>query len=290
MLVGVIVYRLGNIIPTTKREYKVRSISQDELLAIKKQIQDKQQQVVNTEIVNQVKENDDAKLLSKANQKVKEEQKAAKVDAYKETSLMKGEQGSNLANNSPKAATKPTQSSSEKAVKSPSKKISLAELGKLSMKSAQEALQEKDMSGGSRGDKDLSQESANNDFLPKVKKDGVQTLLNTREFLYFSYYDRIRKRLDMYWGPTLREQLGQYFRRGRTIASNTQKIAKLLVVMSSDGTITKVEVLENSGIHEIDSSAVDAFNKAGPFPNPPKGIIDSDGNIRIRWDFVLETA
>ena len=32
-----------------------------------------------------------------------------------------------------------------------------------------------------------------------------------------------------------------------------------------------------------------AFQAAAPFPNPPKGMLDDDGFVRIRWDFVLTT-
>ena len=38
-----------------------------------------------------------------------------------------------------------------------------------------------------------------------------------------------------------------------------------------------------------DQYSVDAFQKAGPFPNPPKGIVEDDGFVRIRWDFILKT-
>jgi protein TonB len=39
---------------------------------------------------------------------------------------------------------------------------------------------------------------------------------------------------------------------------------------------------------DLDSAAVEAFRQAAPFPNPPKGMVEADGTIKIRWDFVLE--
>ena len=33
---------------------------------------------------------------------------------------------------------------------------------------------------------------------------------------------------------------------------------------------------------------MEAFQQAGPFPNPPKGMLDADGFVRIRWDFILK--
>ena len=40
---------------------------------------------------------------------------------------------------------------------------------------------------------------------------------------------------------------------------------------------------------DLDSAAVKALNRAGPYPNPPKGLLDANGNAQIRWDFVLKT-
>ena len=50
----------------------------------------------------------------------------------------------------------------------------------------------------------------------------------------------------------------------------------------------KVQVLEDSGLRDLDEAAVDAFREAAPFPNPPQGIVEKDGTVKIRWDFVLE--
>ena len=47
-------------------------------------------------------------------------------------------------------------------------------------------------------------------------------------------------------------------------------------------------MLTQSGVIDLDSAAVEAFREAAPFPNPPKGMVEGDGTIKIRWDFVLE--
>jgi protein TonB len=56
------------------------------------------------------------------------------------------------------------------------------------------------------------------------------------------------------------------------------------------GILSKVQVLSSSGARDLDEAAVEAFQAAAPFPNPPAGIVEKDGMIRIRWDFVLESA
>jgi protein TonB len=47
-------------------------------------------------------------------------------------------------------------------------------------------------------------------------------------------------------------------------------------------------VVGPSGLTDLDDAAVEAFRAAAPFPNPPNGIVEGDGLIRIRWDFILE--
>ena len=132
-----------------------------------------------------------------------------------------------------------------------------------------------------------SQASQSNDYLKDVAK-GDETLLSTREFVYYSFYNRIRRQLNQYWGGKVREKMTKMFKQGRTIASEDDKITKLLITLNRDGILTKVQVLSDSGVRDLDDAAIEAFKEAAPFPNPPAGIVESDGTIKIRWDFILE--
>jgi TonB family protein len=127
------------------------------------------------------------------------------------------------------------------------------------------------------------------DYLGKEVDRGIETLLNTREFKYFTYYNRIRKQLSQYWEPKVREKMTTMFKQGRTIASAQDRVTKLLIVLNAAGTLVNVQVLSDSGVRDLDDAAIESFRAAAPFPNPPKGIIETDGTVKIRWDFVLET-
>ena len=81
-----------------------------------------------------------------------------------------------------------------------------------------------------------------------------------------------------------------YVRSGRKLASEKNYITRLVVVLDRHGKIKAVKVLEESGARDLDDAAVDAFNRAGPFPNPPKGLVEKDGLIKIRWDFILQSS
>lgn len=120
-------------------------------------------------------------------------------------------------------------------------------------------------------------------------KEGEVSALNTKEFIFFSYFDRVRRQLDQAWQPILRANIDHIFKAGRKLASNSEYVTKTLVTLNMRGEIVKVTLLEESGTHDLDQAAVDALNKAGPYPNPPKGLIDGAGLVEIRWDFILKT-
>lgn len=133
----------------------------------------------------------------------------------------------------------------------------------------------------------VGQEAQSNDFIDKIKR-GNQNLLSTREFKYYTYFSRIRKQLQEYWEPSLRSRLHKLLRSGRHIASLGPKTTKILITLNNEGNLIGVQVLEDSGVRVLDEAAIDAFREAAPFPNPPNGIIEKDGTVKIRWDFVLE--
>ena len=123
----------------------------------------------------------------------------------------------------------------------------------------------------------------------KGMKEGEVSALNTKEFVFYSYFERVRKQLDQAWQPLLREYVSRILKGGRKLASNTDYITRTLVTMNSKGEILRIQMLEESGTQDLDRAAVDALNRAGPYSNPPKGLIDGEGQVQIRWDFILKT-
>lgn len=120
-------------------------------------------------------------------------------------------------------------------------------------------------------------------------RESDRTALNTKEFVFYGYYQRIREQLDRAWVPLLRERLGRYYQAGRRLASDMDHTTRIMVTLNTRGEVTKVQVVSESGTQDLDDTAINAFNLAGPFPNPPKGIIDSNNEIQIPWEFVLRT-
>lgn len=129
--------------------------------------------------------------------------------------------------------------------------------------------------------------AASDDRLNGVEE-GDRTVLSTREYRYFSYYHRIKELLRQYWKPNVEKKMYLLYEKGKTFGDD-EMVTRLLVLLSPEGHIAKISRVGSSGVADLDEAAVDAFQKAGPFPNPPKGIIDPDGFVRINWEFILKT-
>jgi TonB family protein len=228
----------------------------------KKQIVEQNKKAVNDEVPK------DAKYMSQNNQKVVEETKAANRGSFANA----GRQ--NLEERKAKKV-KPRKPSPEKSDKG------LPTLEALKPSFDWEKL------GATAQPRDTASQS--DDYLKDVKT-GVQTMLSTREFLYYSYYNRIKSQLKQYWEPKVKDKVKKIFQQGRTIASDQDRITKVIIHLDNQGILVKVQVVGASGVSDLDEAAVEAFRAAAPFPNPPKGIVDQDGTIKIRWDFVLESA
>ena len=126
------------------------------------------------------------------------------------------------------------------------------------------------------------------DFINGMKESD-RTALNTKEFVFYGYFQRIREKLDRAWVPILRSSLAKIDRAGRHIASDMEHVTKVLVFLNSSGDITRVKLVVASGLIELDQSAVSAFQTAGPFPNPPKDLIQDGNDVIIPWEFILKT-
>ncbi len=112
-----------------------------------------------------------------------------------------------------------------------------------------------------------------NDLLDEKRGDSVQ--LNTKEFLYASYLNRIRRQVNFYW-----EQNLDNLPRSVVLVKPRYK-TEINAVLDADGALEYIEVVEISGAGELDEAVVSAFRLAGPFPNPPEGLIQRDGRVYL---------
>ena len=230
-------------------------------------------QIVNSEVANKEKV-ENAKYLSQFDNKTSRETVAKKVDIFYRGA---------------KATASPAKKS-KKQKKSSSPLIPKLELGDVGLGPEQLAKIEvakrieKSIETNSN---QLAKASANNYYIKETALGDI-TNLNTAEYKYFGFYSRIRMQLEQYWSSELKSKSQSLYKKGRSIASGQELITNLEITIDQTGKIIKVIIVTTSGVQEIDEAAIDAFEKAGPFPNPPSELV-STGEAVLRWGFVVRS-
>jgi TonB family protein len=120
---------------------------------------------------------------------------------------------------------------------------------------------------------------APNDALTEVPE-GEGTFLDTREWRYAAFFNRVKQAVAAKWDPN-----------GRLRAKNrspgfADRVTALHVALRPDGSLADVYVAKSCGIDELDQEAVKAFEQAQPFSNPPTALVEN-GAIRFVFGFTL---
>ncbi|MCR9203827.1 MAG: energy transducer TonB [Halobacteriovoraceae bacterium] len=256
----------------------------------------KPQQIVTSEQAKNKKRDPKAKFLSKKNQTFDKQMTAKTTGAFKAA-------GKGNKNGRKKAAQKQQKQAPQiatRAVKKPKKtkngrkqkkKISFADLavGQKIVKAKprkKRAAASLSSLGLKHGNKKNSGLSANNDFVEDVPL-GDMTRLNTVEYKYYGFYHRIKQKLEQYWGNTIQKKALALWKSGRRLPASKNRITSLEIIIDNKGNIVKINVQGSSGVKELDEAAIESFNRAGPFPNPPSGMM-KNGIAKIKWGFVVK--
>ncbi len=123
-----------------------------------------------------------------------------------------------------------------------------------------------------------------NDWLKDVEESD-STFLNAREYKYATFFNRIKKSVSQYWNPS--DVILKYDPYGN-IYGNKDRLTIVKVKIDSSGILKEVDVSQSSGVEFLDRVAIDAFKAAQPFPNPPKGLMDKNGEITFNFGFYIE--
>ena len=129
--------------------------------------------------------------------------------------------------------------------------------------------------------------SATNDYVEEVTL-GDFTQLNTVEYKHYGFFHRIRQKLEQFWGRSIQEKAEAIFRSGRRLPASENLITNLQVTLNDKGEIVAVKIVGASGVKELDDAAIESFNQAGPFPNPPTELL-VNGKATIDWGFVIKS-
>jgi TonB family protein len=257
----------------------------------------KPRQIVTSQDSKKKKRDPKAKFLSKKTQSFDRQTSAKRIGAFQAAG--KGVKNGKKKTKSEKVQ-KTQKASQQVAVRSKASKKGRKSKNKISMadlsvgtqqikkakkkKRAQPSLAALGLKNGQKGKTGLS---ANNDFIEDIPLSDM-TRLNTVEYKYYGFYHRIKQKLEQYWGNSIQRKAQALWKSGRRIPASENRITSLEILIDGLGNIVKIHVKGSSGVRELDDAAIESFNKAGPFPNPPKGMI-KNGLAKIEWGFVVKS-
>jgi TonB family protein len=66
------------------------------------------------------------------------------------------------------------------------------------------------------------------------------------------------------------------------------RVTEVRVSLNPKGELAKIVVTNPSGVAELDEEAVRSFHAAAPFPNPPDGLVNKEGQITFAFSFFFE--
>lgn len=116
-------------------------------------------------------------------------------------------------------------------------------------------------------------------------EEGEGTFLNTREWKYAGFFNRVKQAVVLTWDPNsvirARDPTGSRF-------GYQDWTTGLLVKLDETGQIKGIAVEKRSGLEFLDQEAIQAFRRAQPFSNPPQGLVDGRGEIAFQFYFTLE--
>lgn len=294
--------KISNV-PRSVKLDSVKFITHEQLLEIKNS---KNKQIVANELNGKKERPKESRFAGETDQSFDRQTMAAANGAFKKAGL--GTKDGSLTST---AQTQETATSSKKVAQHEKPKkmvprtLNLSDLGAIELTKTEdmektEAATLEEMNrklaseaklasaiGLDRGSRETSGLARNNDFVEEVPL-GDMTNLNTTEFKYYGFYHRIRQKLEQYWGSTIQSKAKNLYKSGRRLPASENLITAITVTLDDHGNILDIKIDGTSGIRELDQAAIESFNKAGPFPNPPKGLLVG-GRAVIQWGFVVKS-
>lgn len=113
---------------------------------------------------------------------------------------------------------------------------------------------------------------------------GSENMLNAQESVYYSFYARLYEAIAPNWQSHVRSVAS----RQRPPMGDYTTVA--YVVFDSHGNLLRVEIVESSGLPAIDEAVPFSWKRIGKFPNPPRDLVDAQGEVKTVWTFTLNVG
>lgn len=121
--------------------------------------------------------------------------------------------------------------------------------------------------------------------LPENIKYGDFTALNTDQYLYFSFFNRIAPRIRFHWERGVDSSVEYLSLRNFQLSERRVFATEVEVKLNREGYLQGVTIYRSSGIAVLDQAVVRAFELATPFINPPQEMADAEGMIKLYYGF-----
>lgn len=122
------------------------------------------------------------------------------------------------------------------------------------------------------------------DHLDDVEE-GDETALNSKRWIYASFFNRLKRQVAQNWDPV---SVWRRIDPDGTKNGFKTRVTEVRVTLTRRGQLDKVVILSPSGVNDLDAEALRAFHAAGPFPNPPDGLVNKSGMITFAFSFYFE--
>jgi len=115
---------------------------------------------------------------------------------------------------------------------------------------------------------------------------GQFTSLNTDQYSYYSFTERVNDRIRSRWTNKIEESLVRFKRSGllRNLPAS-ENTTIIEVRLDKKGNYQGSTLYQSSGLTAWDQAAIRAFQDGAPFINPPAEMLEADGLIRLRYSF-----
>ncbi len=127
-------------------------------------------------------------------------------------------------------------------------------------------------------------ESTSGFDIPGIQS-GHFTALNTDQFTYYSFFERVNNSIRFRWISGVRKFAREASPKVINQLSKIPAPTVLRVLLDKEGMVVKVDVLSSSGAENLDQAAVEAFYQASPLNHPPNGLIREDRMVHLNYSF-----
>jgi TonB family protein len=120
------------------------------------------------------------------------------------------------------------------------------------------------------------------DSSPRAKIPKTTTFKDPK---YSAFFEQVKQSVGKQWDP------GAQLRArdpSLKIYGGKDRFTIVNVTLDENGMVKEILVDKSSGVDFLDTEAIESFQRAQPFPNPPPGLLSVNSTVRFQFGFFLE--